>query len=323
MKALPSVTTEPIRIGVSACVLGERVRYDGDHKLDSYVRDTLGHYFDLVPVCPEVAIGLGVPRPPIKLVGNRAAPRAVGVVDPKLDVTDKLAAYGRRTARTLSDISGYILKSGSPSCGKERVILHATRGRGARVGRGIYAAALMKVHPLLPVTEEMSLGDPILRDSFLERVFVYRRWQVFTATVPTVARLAEFHTAHALLLMAHGTERAGGLDRIVTRATRGNLRLLTRQYAVSLMRTLDHRATRQRQARALRHACRYLEDINGTSCKDLRELIEGYRSGGLPLVTPWTRVRDSARRYPSPWLDRQVYLNPDPGELALRFTSEK
>jgi uncharacterized protein YbbK (DUF523 family) len=165
--------TAPIRIGISSCLLGERVRYDGGHKRDAYIIETLGRHFEFVPICPEVAIGLGVPRKPIKLVGDPRSPRAVCVDDPTLDVTDKLSAYGARMARELDGISGYILKSRSPSCGMEGVEVFPSVATAA----GLYARAFMDLQPLLPVEEEDRLADPALRENFIERVYDYRRRQ--------------------------------------------------------------------------------------------------------------------------------------------------
>ncbi len=167
--------TAPIRIGISSCLLGESVRYDGGHKRDSNIIDTLGHLFEFVPICPEVAIGLGVPRAPIRLVGDLHAPRAVGVSNPALDVTDKLSAYGTRMAHELDGISGYIFKSRSPSCGMQGVEVFPSGATTA----GLYARAFMDVQPLLPIEEEGRLADPVLRENFIERVYDFRRRQAF------------------------------------------------------------------------------------------------------------------------------------------------
>jgi uncharacterized protein YbbK (DUF523 family) len=173
----PSAPAAPIRIGVSACLLGQEVRYDAGHKREAIVADVLPRYFEMVPVCPEVAIGMGVPRQPIRLEGMPDAPRAVGVETRTLDVTDRLWAYGRETAGRLADISGYVFKSESPSCGMQRVKLYAADGRAVETGTGIYAAEIMRAMPLLPVEEEGRLRNPLLRERFIERVYAYRRWQ--------------------------------------------------------------------------------------------------------------------------------------------------
>lgn len=309
-----------LRLGISSCLLGQHVRYDGNHKRDSYINDTLGRYFEFVPVCPEVAIGLGVPRPPIRLVGSAAAPRAVGVDDVALDVTDSLAAYGRRQGRALNDISGYILKGKSPSCGMERVKVYA-RGKGAsRQGTGIYAQAFRTAQPLLPMEEEGRLSDPDLRDNFLERVFAYRRWQnLYTASV-TAARLVEFHTAHKLALMAHGPTHYTTLGRLVARAERRNARPMAASYIERFMEVLSRRATRRMHANVLMHAAGYLKQkLDAGDRAELRDTIDAYRTTAVPLLVPITLLRHHFRRHPDTWIGCQVYLYPDAVELALRY----
>lgn len=285
-----------LRLGVSSCLLGERVRYDGDHKLDRFITGTLGKYFEFVPVCPEVAIGLGVPRPPIRLVGDPAVPRAVGIESPKLDVTGKLAAYGRRQAHMLDNLDGYILKSRSPSCGMERVKVYAGHGH-AKTGRGIYAAAFLEVQPLLPVEEEGRLGDPALRDNFLERVFACRRWQEFLAGGVTARGLLDFHSTHKLALLAHGDRPYRELGRLVARAGRHDARRVCADYIRLFMAALKRRATRTRHAHVLRYALRHLKQQLDTADKtELLDLIDAYRCGTLPLAAPVTLLRHHFRR---------------------------
>lgn len=308
---------ERIRIGISSCLLGQRVRYDANHKLDTYITQTLGRHFEFLPVCPEVAIGLGVPRPPIRLVGDPNDPRAVGVKDPSLDVTARLAAYGRHQAERLGAISGYILKSRSPSCGMERVKVYGQGGAG-RPGRGVYAAAFMAERPELPVEEEGRLGDPTLRANFIERVFAYRRWQRLVEEGLTARRLVAFHTAHKLTLMSHG-ERGDPLGRLVARAGSGDRRALGEEYPRRFMEILARPATRARHTNVLMHVLGYLRrSLDPEDRRELRELIEQYRTSALPLSVPTTLLRHHFRRHPDPWIARQVYLYPDPRELALR-----
>lgn len=309
----------PIRIGISSCLLGAAVRFDGNHKLDNYITATLGHYFEFVPVCPELAIGLGVPREPIRLVGAADAPRAIGVRTEGLDVTDKLAGYGRRMARELDDVSGYILKSKSPSCGMERVKVYAIGGGASKHGRGIYAAAMMAGQPLLPVEEEGRLGDPVLRENFLERVFIYHRWRQLIATGLSAARLVDFHTAHKLSVMAHGTEYYRSLGRLVAGVTRANLRSRADEYIHGLMRALAHRATPRRHANVLMHLMGYLKkQLDAADKAELLEVIHAYRREELPLIVPITLLKHHFRRHPHPYVERQVYLDPHPPELMLR-----
>ncbi|MBI3900475.1 MAG: DUF1722 domain-containing protein [Gammaproteobacteria bacterium] len=301
----------PIRIGVSSCLLGEPVRYDGGHKRDAYITRTLARLVELVPICPEMAIGLGVPRPPIQLVGDPAAPRAVGVVDPSLDVTQSLAAYGRQTAHRLDDISGYLLKSRSPSCGMERVKVQRARSM-VRAGRGIFASALMTARPLLPVEEDGRLADPLLRDNFWERVFAYARWRTLHAGSITRARLMNFHNAHILTLVAHGASHDAALGRLLSDSKKSTATAYGRRFMQALARPV----TIAGHARALQYVLTRLEPrLNLRERNEVRRSIVRYRAGELSWLTTVKRLR----RYPDPWIASQVYLYPDARELALRF----
>ncbi len=308
-----------IRLGISSCLLGQKVRYDGGDKHDPYINGTLARFFEFVPVCPEMAIGLGVPRAPIHLVGDPAAPRAVGVHNPDLDVTDRLTDYGRTMGRELAaTISGYILKSRSPSCGMERVKLYRD-GVSSRKGVGLYARALMTAQPLLPVEEEERLGDPVLRENFIERVFAYRRWQEAVAAGLTARSLVEFHAAHKLALMAHGPAPYRKLGRLVADAGARPLQELADEYVQGFMAALKRRATRKGHANVLMHLMGYLKrHLDSADKAELLELIEAYRLGQLPLIAPITLLKHHFRRFPDPYVAQQVYLNPHPAELMLR-----
>jgi len=311
-----------IRIGISSCLLGERVRFDANHKHDSYITQTLGRYFEFVALCPEVAIGLGVPRQPIHLAGDPGAPRAIGVRDPSLDVTARLAAYGRRAARQLagtSPVSGYILKGKSPSCGMERVKVYGERGHAPRQGRGVYAGALMQALPLLPVEEEGRLADPVLRENFIERVYAYRRWQDLIHAGLTAARLIEFHTVHKLSIMAHGAEHYRRLGRLLSHLGRATVHRRADEYIHGFMEALRHRATPKRHANVLMHLMGYLKrELDGADKAELLQIIDAYRLGRVPLVVPIILMRHHFRRHPHAYVDKQVYLNPHPEELMLR-----
>jgi len=316
----PDSASHPrIRLGISSCLLGQRVRYDGNHKHDRFITDTLGRFFEFVPVCPEVAIGLGVPRPPIRLIGPASAPRAVGTDDPALDVTDKLDAWGRRMARELDDISGYIFKSKSPSCGMERVKVYQRGAMPAKHGRGIYAAAFLTARPGLPAEEEGRLNDPRLRENFIERVFSYRRWQTLEISGLTPARLVEFHTRHKLALLAHGTESYRQLGRLVAQAGKKGLKALADEYIRRFMDALAHPATPARHANVMMHLMGYLkQELDAADKAELLELIHGFRTGEAPLAAPLTLLRHHFRSLPHPYVAHQTYLYPDPRELLLR-----
>lgn len=313
--------TSPIRLGISSCLLGERVRYDGDHKRDAYISETLARYVELVPVCPEVAIGLGVPRPPIQLIGDATAPRAVGVADPTRDVTAQLAAYGKCQARALTDISGYIFKSRSPSCGLAYVNVYGRPGVRPKSGRGVYAAMFTAAQPLLPVVDEDELRDLAVRDNFIERVFAFHRWQVLAAAAAvTPARLVEFHTAHKLMLMAHGAAHYTALGRMVANAGRTGRRALAAAYRARFMAALAQPPTHRRHANVLMYLLGYLKKrLDAADKAELLDLIEAYRLERLARIAPIALLRHHFRHHPDPWVARQVYLYPDAREFALRY----
>ena len=319
MTKSPDVRGAKIRLGISSCLLGQKVRFDGNHKHDSFLTGTLGEYFEWVPVCPEVAIGLGIPRPPIRLMGSPEAPRAVGVKDVSLDVTDKLAAYGRRQSCQLDDLCGYVFKSKSPSCGMERVKIYQRGNIPAKSGRGIYAEAFLAGQPWLPAEEEGRLSDPRLRENFIERVFVYRRWQEYVTRGLTASRLVEFHTRHKLALMAHDVEAYRALGRMVAQAGRRNLKESGHEYIRRLMQAFQHLATPVRHANVLTHLMGYLKKNLDTDDKtELHEMIHAFRRGEAPFAAPLTLLKHHFRRHPDPYIAGQTYLNPDPRELLLR-----
>lgn len=314
----PPAAEAPIRLGVSSCLLGEQVRFDAGHKRESFVADVLPRYFEMIPVCPEVAIGLGVPREPIRLVGSAAAPRAVGVKTKTLDVTDRLRDYGREMVAKLGGISGYVLKSKSPSCGMERVKVYGESGYASKTGTGIYAAEIMRAMPMLPVEEEGRLNDPVLRENFIERVYAYRRWQDLLRDGITPERLVQFHAAHKLILMAHGRDSLTRLGRLVADAGKRPVDELSREYGKEFMAALSRRATRRRHADVLYHLQGYLKrSLDSDDKAELVEIIEAYRTGLVPLIVPITLLKHHFRRNPHPYIDQQLYLRWPPAGLSL------
>ncbi len=310
-----------VKIGISTCLLGENVRYDGGHKKDRFITGTLSNYFEFVPVCPEVAIGLGVPREPIRLVGTPDRMRVVGANDPALDVTDRLRAYGGRMARELDAISGYILKSRSPSCGMERVKLYPPDADGSpsNAGVGQYAQALMQHRPDLPVEEDGRLNDPVLRENFIERVFTYQRWQSLQGGGVTASRLVDFHTDHKFALLAHDQAGYRALGKLVADAGDGRIEDVAEQYIGRLMRSLKKPATRKNHTNVLQHIQGYLKtELDADDKAELVEVLGQYRLGRLPLIVPITLLRHHFRRCPDPYISRQTYMSPHPPELMLR-----
>lgn len=312
---------ERIRLGVSSCLLGATVRYDGGHKRDAYVTGTLSKYFDLVPVCPEVAIGLGTPRPPLRLVRSGDGVRVRGVADPGRDVTDPLRDYGRAMAARLDGISGYVFKHGSPSCGMEQVKVHG--GKGAPAGRsaGAYAAAFMAAQPLLPCEEEGRLGDPGRRENFFERVFVFRRWQELVRGGASPAKLVAFHRDHKFLVLSHDQSAGRRLGRLVAGAGRREIGALANEYAGELMRALERPATRSGHRNVLEHLFGFVSrHLDAADRAEMVEALDDYHAGLLPLAVPITLLRRHLRRHPHPGVEGQVYLRLHPKERMLRDT---
>jgi len=309
-----------IRLGVSACLLGQEVRYDGGHKRDAFLTDVLGAFVEWVPVCPEVEVGLGVPRPPIRLVGTPAAPRLV-VEKTGEDLTARMRrwASGRIGELEALGLHGYVLKRGSPSCGLVRVRVYGEDGTPGRVGRGVFAAALTKALPLLPVEEEGRLTDAGIRESFIERVFAAARWQAFTASRPRVRDLVAFHTAHKFAVLAHSPRDYTVLGRLVAGAGPRLAAETLATYGTRFMQALAVRATRARHVNVLQHLAGFLKrELSDDERAELVEVIAEYRRELVPLVVPLTLLKHHVRRLGLPYLADQVYLNPHPKELMLR-----
>ncbi len=311
--------TQKIPVGISSCLLGSEVRFNGGHKRDAYINGTLSEYFEFIPVCPEVAIGLGVPREPIRLVAEGETIRVVGVRDSQLDVTNQLTDYGRQTARRLPDICGYILKKGSPSCGMERVKVYSPNGMPVTKSAGAFARALMDERPLLPIEEEGRLGDPMLRENFIERVFVYHRWQTTVATQPTPKTLVDFHSDHKYLILAHNQAAYRRMGKLVANAGKEPIEELADSYFHELMTALQRRAGRRQHVNVMHHLLGYLKKhLDASDRAEMVEIIDEYREGRLPLIVPITLLRHHFRRHPHSYIERQVYLSPHPSELMLR-----
>ena len=314
-------TPERIPVGVSSCLLGEAVRYDGGHKHDRYVTGVLGRYFEYVAWCPEALAGLGVPRPPIRLAGDPDNPRAVRVADASADVTDALLAVARTATPAMGALRGYIFKRGSPSCGTERVKVYGAPGKSPRMGRGVFARAVMQAHPLLPCEEEGRLNDASLRESFVERVFARDRWLRAMAPGCTPGRLVAFHTRHKLLLLSHSEVHYRAAGRLVADAGRRDRDRdrIAREYLSTFMEGMRRRATRRRHTNVLQHLAGFLKrSIDAGDRRALADIIEEYRNGTVPLVVPIRFLRHHFRRAPNRYAEMQHYLEPCPDELGLR-----
>lgn len=312
---------DKIRLGISTCLLGENVRFDGGHKLDRYLRDTLGAYVEYVPVCPEVECGLGVPRESMHLEGDPERPRLVTTRTGK-DLTERMEAWARRRVAELEkeNLCGFVFKSDSPSSGMERVKVYSGKGsQPVRQGIGIFARTFMERFPLLPAEEEGRLHDPVLRENFIERIFACRRWGEAAGAGRKAASLVKFHSAHKLLLLSHSEKHYREMGKLVARAGTIPARELFALYETLLMEALRLKATPAKNANVLQHMAGYFKkQLTAGERQELQEVIGEYRRGDIPLVVPVTLIRHYVRKYDEPYLKDQVYLHPHPQELKLR-----
>ncbi|EIK53673.1 hypothetical protein YO5_15220 [Stutzerimonas stutzeri TS44] len=308
------------RIGISACLLGEPVRFNAGHKQSALCREVLAQHLQFVPLCPELAIGLGTPREPIRLVGTAEQPRARGSVHAELDVTEQLAAYGREVAAQLGDISGFILMQKSPSCGMERVKLYGENGHSLpATASGIFARALMEARPDLPVEEDGRLHDPVLRENFLTRVYAHAQWQRLLRDGLSHRAIVDFHSRYKYQLMAAHPQQYRALGRRVANLREQALEDFAPQYLRDFMQALGRPATRGTHCNVLQHLCGYLKNALAPADRhELGRLIEQYRSGIVPLVVPLTLLKHHLRHHPHAYLERQAYLQPHPEALSLR-----
>ena len=311
---------DPIRVGVSWCLLGERCRWNGDHKRDGFVTDTLGKFVEFVPSCPEREIGLGVPRETLRLAkvdGNVRMVTSRGGTDH----TDTMLEYSRKKVEEYGglDICGYILKKDSPTCGMERVKLYDANGVPSRMGIGIYAQVLLERFPLLPVEEEGRLHDPQLRENFFVRVFAFRRMRTLLESQWTIGDLVRFHTSEKFLLMAHSPSHYQELGRLVANAKGMDRSELEEQYRTLYMTALKRKASKGRNTHVLQHMEGYLrEHLGDRAREELARVLADYSAGLIPLVVPVTLLAHYARVHDVEYLRGQYYLEPSPGELMLR-----
>jgi uncharacterized protein YbgA (DUF1722 family)/uncharacterized protein YbbK (DUF523 family) len=310
---------DPIRIGVSSCLLGARVRFDGGHKKDDFLVDTFAKWVEWVPVCPEVEVGMGTPRESVRLVREGGDVRMVAPRSGD-DWTEAMRAYSAQRVEKLASagLSGYVLKKDSPSCGLERVKVYG-EGMPTRSGRGVFAEALLARFPNLPVEEEGRLCDPALRDNFVERVFAYHRVRRFFRGRWTMGGLVAFHTTHKLQLMAHTPSSYQALGRLVARAKGLPREELREIYETEFMQGLKAIATARRNTNVLLHILGYFKKLLDTGARaELLGLIEDYRRGLVPLIVPITLIRHHVRLHSVGYLADQVYLDPHPKEMMLR-----
>lgn len=311
---------EKIRIGVSMCLLGEAVRYNGGHAHDRYVTETLGQYMEFVPVCPEMEAGFGVPREPLRLVGNPASPRLM-TVKTKKDLTNTMTAWARRRVRELEkeDLCGFIFKSKSPSSGMERVRVYTEKGMPVKNGVGLFARAFMEHFPLIPAEEEGRLHDPHLRENFIERIFTLNRWREVLQERRSLGTLVRFHTGNKLLLLSHGQKQYRDMGKLVAHGKEYGIKKLYDQYETMLLSAIQLKTTVKKNVNVLQHMMGYFKkQLSSDEKQELLDVIFDYRAGLIPLIVPITLFKHYVRKYKEPYLSLQTYLHPHPTALKLR-----
>jgi uncharacterized protein YbgA (DUF1722 family)/uncharacterized protein YbbK (DUF523 family) len=311
---------EPIKLGVSACLLGEEVRYDGGHKKDRFITNTLGNYVEFVPVCPEVEAGFGIPRESMHLEGDPDAPRLI-TTKSKRDMTDQMMkwAHGRVRELVAENLCGFIFKSRSPSSGMERVKVFNEKGMPVQKGVGLFARAFMDHFPLIPVEEEGRLHDFKLRENFIESMFVLKRWRTCLEERKSRGRLVKFHTEHKMLIMSHNVEHYRTMGKLVAEAKKRSLVVLYDDYQKLLMAALRLKTTVKKNYSVLQHMMGYFKkNLTGDEKQELLEVFDHYRKGHVPLIVPVTLINHYVRKYDKTYLKQQHYLHPHPVELQLR-----
>ncbi len=309
-----------IKLGVSACLMGENVRYDGGHKLDRFIRDTLGEYVDFVPVCPEVECGMPVPREAMRLVGEPQSPRLVTIRTGK-DMTKQMVDWAKRRVVELESegLCGFIFKSNSPSSGMERVKVYTEAGMPSKSGVGLFAKTFMDHFPLLPVEEEGRLHDPLLRENFIESIFALKRWRKAKQAKLSRGDLVDFHTRHKLQLMSHSVVLYRETGKLVAQGKEMPLEELYRSYETLLLKTLGLKCTVKKHTNVLQHMMGYFKkQLSPDEKQELLDVIFDYRNGLTPLIVPVTLFNHYVRKYDEKYLKQQTYLNPNPTALKLR-----
>jgi uncharacterized protein YbgA (DUF1722 family)/uncharacterized protein YbbK (DUF523 family) len=311
--------SETIKLGISSCLLGENVRYDGGHKLDRSLRDTLGQYVEYVPVCPEVECGLPIPRESMRLVGDPQHPKLVTSRSGQ-NMTSRMLRWAKQRVKELEseNLSGFIFKANSPSSGMERVKVYDAKGMPHKTGVGLFARAFMDHFPLLPTEEDGRLHDAAIRENFIERIFTLKRWRETLADGKTPKALVAFHTQHKLLIMAHSPKILREMGKLVAAIKDLGIKETSDRYFYLLMAALKLKATVKKNVNVQHMMGYFKRNLSADEKRELLEVIETYHLGYAPLIVPITLLKHYVRRYDQVYLKQQVYLNPHPVELMLR-----
>jgi uncharacterized protein YbgA (DUF1722 family)/uncharacterized protein YbbK (DUF523 family) len=309
-----------IRLGISSCLLGEKVRYDGGHKLDRYIKETLGRYVEWLPICPEVEYGLPVPREAMRLVIAEGGPRLV-TIRTGIDHTEGMSKWAEKRLDELEKegLCGFIFKSRSPSSGLRGVKVYNPSGVPVHTGAGLFARAFIRRFPLMPAEDDGRLHDPSIRENFIERIFVFKRWRDLVSSGGGIRDILDFHTDHKLLILSHSVKHYKILGSIVAAAKTYSTEKLHTEYLYNLMEGLKLIATVKKQTNVLQHIAGYFKtELSAQEKQELAEVIETYHRGLVPLIVPIVLLNHYVKKYDKQYLQRQVYLNPHPLELMLR-----
>lgn len=314
-----TVDKKEFHIGISACLIGEKVRFDASNKPSNFCINELGKHVTYQSFCPEVAVGLPIPRPTIRQIKKDNLIH-VSRPDGSGDVTDALKEYGRRVAKMTKHLSGYVFCAKSPSCGMERVKVYTPEGNALKSdGVGTFAKEIMEANPLLPCEENGRLNDSLIRENFVARIYVYKHWQNLTASGLTKHKLTTFHSQYKYTIMSHDLVAYKRLGRLLARADLA-LEDMANGYISGLMAALKIQATRKKHANTLAHIQGYFsKHLHANERQELCEQIHSYREGLVPLIAPLTLIKHHLLQYPKEYLAKQAYLSPYPDTLRLRY----
>lgn len=314
-----------IKVAVSACLVGHEVRFNGGHKRSNFIDAILSQHFELLPLCPEVGIGMSIPRPPIHLIAIESETEgqtveAALVNDHEVRFTKDLKQYAVQQAEKLTDASGYIFMQKSPSCGYKPVKLYHNNGMPLDKTQGVYAAEIDRLLPLMPKEDAARLNDPFIRENFLSRVSAYSDWQENVQNNLTKKTLTDFHVRYKYKLMSHHIPSYNALGRMVSNLKAKPLEEIAADYIEEFMQALMHMANRNKHTNVLQHLQGYLKkDLNSNSKQELDSLFTQYRKGHLPLIVPLTMLNHHIEQHTDEthYLRTQKYLHPHPFELSL------
>lgn len=311
-----------IPVGVSACVIGQKVRFDGGHKRASFIENTLSEIFELQAICPEVGSGMSIPRPIIRQVQTTEGIRILGSKDSNLDVTDKLQSYADSLIPSITQLCGYLVCAKSPTCGMERVKVYNPEGTGCtKSGTGIFTGKLMSEMPWLPVEEDGRLCNTLICENFISRVYALHDLYQNVKTPFTAKQFIDFHSRYKLMLMASSPQAYRELGQLLADIKEQDLDKLFIEYRQLFMDGLKMISSRKLHTNTLMHIQGYFKKkLNSDERQAFAELIHDYRKGEVPLMSPLTLIQHYLQKYPDEYLKQQAYLNPHPQHLKLRYS---